>query len=466
MKILLVQAPAREPGRETLVVPPLGLAYLAAVARKAGHAVTILDAFGEGLSWEAFAQRVLAERWDVVGFSGMTPVFDTVQRAMKLCRPQTRTLVLGGPHATAVREKVLRDNAELDIAVFGEGEDTFVELLAALKAGQSPTGLPGMATREGIGPDRPLRKVLDDLPFPARDLLPNAQYRYPLCGTRRITTLITSRGCPYRCVFCDKSVFGSHWRARSAENVLTEVDEVVRTYGVQTAIFYDDLFTLKKDRLRAICEGLIARKYDLTWKAEGRVDIVDAEMLTLMRRAGCDMIAYGVESANPKGLEYLGKGTNPEMIREAFRKTRAAGIKTMGYFILGIPVETYDEAAATIRFAIEIQADYAQFSVLSPFPGTKLYEDAKTRGWYREIAAQNITDKDRIRPVVLSENWDEAKLITIVRDAHRMFYLRPSYVLRSLTRIRTLGEAGALARLGWSMVRYVFAGRPAEGGAV
>ena len=456
MKILLIQTPSREPRQETLVVPPLGLAYLAAVARQEGHEVSILDAFAEGLTWAAFEDRVRSARADLIGITGMTPVADSVQRAIQLCRPHARWLVLGGPHATAQQDAVMKDNPELDFAVIGEGEITFRELLAALTQGRAPDGLAGLITRTTVGPVRPLLDKLDDLPFPARDLLPNDRYRYPLSAGRRITTMISSRGCPYSCIFCDKNVFGSRWRARSAEQVLAEIDTVVKAYGVRTLIFYDDLFTLKPDRLRAISEGLIARKYDLTWKAEGRVDLVDAELLRLMRRAGCDTLAYGVESANPKGLEYLGKRTTPDQIRKAFQATRSAGIKTVGYFILGIPVETYEDALRTIRFASEIKTDFAQFSILSPMPGTRLYKEAVERGWYREIAAQNVNDKDRLRPVVISENWDEARLIAIVRQAHRMFYLRPAYIFNSLLRIRSREEAGLLVRLGWDMLKYVF----------
>jgi len=436
-------------------VPPLGLAYLAAVARQAGHGVAILDAFAEGLTWDAFEARVRSAQADLIGITGMTPVADSVQRAIRLCRPHARWLVLGGPHATAQRDAVMKDNPELDFAVIGEGEITFQELLEALDQGKSPTGLAGLITRQGAGPVRPLMEKLDNLPFPARDLLPNDRYRYPLSAGRRITTMISSRGCPYGCIFCDKNVFGSRWRGRAADQVLAEIDTVVKDYGVRTLIFYDDLFTLKPDRLRGICEGLIARKYDLTWKAEGRVDLADAELLSLMRRAGCDTLAYGVESANPKGLEYLGKRTTPDQIRQAFQATRAAGIKTLGYFILGIPVETYEDALRTIRFAMEIKTDYAQFSILSPMPGTRLYKEAVERGWYREIAAQNVNDKDRLRPVVISENWDESRLIAIVRQAHRMFYMRPGYIANRLLRIRSREEAGNLWRLGLDMVRYV-----------
>ncbi|KPK85325.1 MAG: hypothetical protein AMJ81_03780 [Phycisphaerae bacterium SM23_33] len=458
LRVLLINAPAREVQDEPIVVPPLGLAYLAAAARDAGHDVSILDAFAEALTWDQFQRRLAGEQFDVIGLTGMTPVFDTVQRAIQICRPHARRLILGGPHATAFRHSVLADNPQLDFAVYGEGELTFVELLEAVEQGRPTAGMPGLVTREGLGPPRPLIEDLSTLPLPARDLLPNGRYRYPLCGAGRMTTLMTSRGCPFSCVFCDKGIFGSRWRARDAEGVLAEIDEVVARHGVKSIVFYDDLFTLDKRRLRALCQGLLRRDYRISWKAEGRVDPIPLELLKLMRRAGCDTLAYGVESANQVGLDYIGKKTTPEMAREAFRLTREAGIRTMGYFILGIPAETYEQALNTIRFSRQIKADFAQFSVLSPLPGTPLYEQAVAKGWYREIPAHNVADKDRLRPVVISENWDEQKLISIVHAAHRQFYLRPGYIIRSLLRVRSLRELGRLVKLGLGVVRYVFSG--------
>lgn len=454
--ILLVNAPARSARREALVMPPLGLAYLAAVAREAGHRVTMLDAFAEGLDWPEFARRVSARRYDVVGFSGMTPVIDTVERGIRICRPFAGTLVLGGPHATARRASILEEIPELDYAVHGEGEATFRALLEALDGGRVSPEIPGLITREGIGPEPPRCRDLDALPLPARDLLPNRRYRYPLCGTARVTSMITSRGCPYQCIFCDKTIFGSTWLARSAASVLAEIDEAVGRYGVQSVVFYDDLFTLNRKRLVEICEGLLARPYRITWKCEGRVNLADPEVLALMRRAGCDAIAYGVETVHPKGLAFLRKNTTPDQAREAFRRTRQAGIKTMGYFVLGIPVETYEEELETIRFAIEIGADYAQFSVLSPLLGSELHETAKANGWYAEVAAHNINDRDRLRPVLLSANWDEAKLKRIVHVAHRMFYMRLGYILKSAARVRSLNEIANLMGLGLKMVGYLF----------
>ena len=220
--------------------------------------------------------------------------------------------------------------------------------------------------------------------------------------------------------------------------MLDEIDEVVNKYHIKAIIFYDDLFTLEKERVIALCEGILKRRYRIDWKCEGRVNQVDFEMLALMKRAGCSLIAYGVESGNQKGLDYLNKKTKVEQIKRAFRLTRKAGIRTISYFILGIPVETYKDAMNTIDFANEIKSTYAQFSVLSPYYGTKVYQDAVQKGWYREVSAQNPMDKDLKRPVMITENWDEERLQRILKTAHRRFYFRLTTIARHIFYIRSI----------------------------
>ena len=457
MRILLINPPARVLASESIVVPPLGLAYLASAAADAGHDVDLLDAFGLGLDWDGFEQRLAGSSYDLIGLTGMTPVIDTTIRAAGICRPHARLLMLGGAHATAMRTLVFEQMPELDMAIIGEGEETFVELLAALDSGAAPQEVRGVLLKDGsFGGERPLIKDVNTIAFPARHMLPQDNYRYPLCDELPFTTIISSRGCPFGCTFCDKSVFGTKWRARSADNVLAEIDKVVAEDGVRSIVFYDDLFTLDNDRLQRICHGLIDRDYGISWKAEGRVDIIDEESLRLMRKAGCDTIAYGVETANQHGLDYLRKKTTPAMVRKAFAATRRAGIRTMGYFILGIPVETYDDALRTIDFASEIKADYAQFSVLSPIRGTVIYDEALTKGWYKEIAAHNVCDKDMLRPAIISENWTEQQLVDIVRIAHRRFYLRPGYILKKALGIRSISELMRMISLGMGVALYSF----------
>jgi radical SAM superfamily enzyme YgiQ (UPF0313 family) len=268
--------------------------------------------------------------------------------------------------------------------------------------------------------------------------------------------MFTSRGCPYRCIFCDKSIFGSKWRARSPKNVLDEMEQIVKDLKIQSIIIYDDLFTLDKERVKEICQGILERDLQFEWKCEGRADRVDAEMLSRMKKAGCTLIAYGVESGNQIGLDYLQKGITLSQIRRAFKLTHQAGIKPMAYFILGIPVETFAEGLKTIRFAKELNPDYAQFSILSPYQGTKLYDESQAKGWYREIEANNPFDKDQKRPVLLSENWSADALKEILRRAHKEFYFRPGYIFKRLWGIRDFRQMRSLWSVGCGVLRWYF----------
>ena len=455
MKVLFIQPPPREIRKEDILVPPLGIAYLAAVLEHKGHSVGIIDGFAEQLSFPDLEARIRQFSPDLVGITGMTPVIDNAYRTVKAARKHAKHIIIGGPHVSVYKQKIFEQAPDIDAAIQGEGEISISMLADALSSGKDYSAVPGLITRDVVNPPAAYIEDLDTLPFPARHLLPNDTYTY-LLSKGRVTTVFSSRGCPYQCIFCDKAVFGSLWRARSAENVLAELEQVVRQFRVKSVVFYDDLFTVKKDRVIEICRGLLDRKLGIEWKCEGRVNITDEESLAWMKRAGCSMIAYGVESGNQKGLDYLNKGTTVEQIRRAFELTHKAGIRPMGYFVLGIPVETYDEEIKTIEFAKEIKAAYAQFSVLSPTPGTKLYDDVISMGWYREVEAMNPMDRETKRPAILNENWDEDRLNWILKEAHKRFYLTPWYIWQRLKEIRSLGELRAKASAGLKLIQWYF----------
>lgn len=455
MKILFIQPPPREIRKEDIVVPPLGIAYLAAVIEEKGHTVGIIDGFAEKLDFSALESRVREFSPDLVGITGMTPVIDNAFRTVSAVRKHAKYIVLGGPHVSVHTQKIFAQAPDIDMGIQGEGEVSISLLIDALDAGRDFSAVPGLITRDLANPPAAYIEDLDALPLPARHLLPNEKYTY-LLSRGRVTTIFSSRGCPYRCTFCDKAVFGSRWRARSAEHVLAELEQVIGEFGITSIVFYDDLFTVRKDRLIEICRGILERKLNIEWKCEGRVDLTDEESLSWMKRAGCSMIAYGVESGNQKGLDYLQKGTKVAQVRRAFELTRRAGIRPMGYFVLGIPVETYEEEVNTIEFAKEIRAAYAQFSVLSPTPGTKLYDDAVSMGWYREVEAMNPMDKETKRPAILNENWDEERLNRILREAHRRFYLSPWYLWQQLKEIRSLRELRDKGFAALKLIRWYF----------
>ncbi len=430
MKILLVRPPRRDRRDVSLAVPPLGLAYLAGALRDAGHRVQLLDARAEDVGWGQIGGRISAAGADLVGITATTPVRDLAARAAQAARPHCRWLVLGGPHPTAVGAAVFDEVPGLDVSVQGEAEisgPAAVAWLADGSRGAPPPGVraPGRAYVSSAPPQQ-----LDRLPAPARDLLPRRGYRHLLATRTPMATVISSRGCPHFCTFCDRGVGGSSWRARSAEHVLDELEQLVGA-GVRFVHFYDDNFTHDPQRVGAICEGILSRGLDLRWNCEARVDGVDAHLLGAMRRAGCSLVAFGVESAWAPTLQALGKGFERGAVELAFQRARAAGLRTLAYAILGAPGEGPAQVDATLRFCQHLRADFVQFSTLCVLPGSQL------AGQAHEVAdVRSFIDADLERAVV--SDLPPEELARWLRRAWGGFYLRPSAALR-------LGRAAALS---------------------
>lgn len=441
IKVLLINPPPRKRGFETIVVPPLGLLYLAATLKNNNIFVSILDAFALNLSWNEFENKVKEFKADIIGIGGMTPVIDVYERAIKLCRKYCKFLIMGGPHLSAYKQSIFKEIPEIDYGIVGEAEYSFLNLIKCLRENNYDDiyKIPGVLTKDFYKGDIAKVNNLDEIPFPARDLIPISKYHYSIGKYNPVFTMMTSRGCPYQCIFCDKTVFGSKWRARSPENVVDEIEEIIKKYKGKYIIFYDDLFTVNKKRVISICKLIIERGLKIEWKCEGRVDRVDEEMLEWMKKAGCSVIAYGIESGNQESLNYLRKNFNVEHIENAFYLTKKMGIKILAYFILGIPNENYSEALKSIDFACKLNPDYIQFSLLSPTYGTRLYSEAIQKGWYREIDAKDPLGKDIKRAVLISPEWTEDKLKKIIKIAYRKFYYRPSYIFSRIKQINSFG---------------------------
>lgn len=457
MRVLLARPPRRDARDAGQSVPPLGLAYIAAALREAGIAVELIDAYALGWSWARFERELARRRPDVLGLSTMTPVADIAARAARLARPQVGRIVLGGPHPTAVGAAVFDEIPELDASVEGEGEEPAVALVRWWEAGATGPPPPGVRVPgRPFHPHQPARR-LEALPWPARDLLPNRAYRYLFATRPGVATVITSRGCPYRCTFCDKSVSGSRWRARPAGDVVDELAHIQRDLGLGFVNIYDDNFTLNRRRVMEICEELLRRDLRLHWKCEGRVDGVDAEMLALMKRAGCTMVAYGVESGNPGTLALLRKDITVEQSREAFARTREAGLRSLAYIILGAPGEGEAEVQRTIAFCRELGATYVQFSTLSAMPGTPLFAAHRP-----EADVKNPVDGDLRRPTVTS--LPPERLQGLLRTAWTGFYLRPRPIARLARDAWRSGSLGEAARMGRAMGTWAVRGALAERG--
>ncbi len=448
MRVLLARPPRRDPLDAGLCVPPLGLAYVAAALREAGHAVEILDALALDMSWARFEAHLAERRPDVLGLSAMTPMADVAARAARLGRPHARWIVLGGPHPTATRRAVLDEIPDLDAAVSGEGERVAPALLAWWAAGGQGSPPPGVITRGHRYQEHEPERDPSRLPWPARDLLPNHAYRYLFATRPGFATMITSRGCPFACTFCDKSVGGSRWRARPAQDVVDEMEALVTQYGVGFINFYDDNFTLRRERVVEICEEILRRGLQVEWKCEGRVDGVDEALLRLMRRAGCRVVAYGVESGNPETLALLRKDISLDETRVAFAATRSAGLRSLAYIILGAPGEDAAAVRSTLRFCREIDATYVQFSTLTAMPGTPLFQRRKVGG----AGVKNPVDGDLSRDTLTDLPPEELALL--LRQAWIGFYLRPAPLARLARDAVASGSIEEAWRLGRALTRW------------
>ncbi|MEC8193490.1 MAG: radical SAM protein [Myxococcota bacterium] len=447
MQLVLARPPRRNSADAGLSVPPLGLAYIAAMARSLGHSVEIIDAYATGMSWSGFEQRIQELQPEVLGFSAMTPVADVVARAIRLCRPHAGKIVLGGPHPTAVGDAVFTEMPGLDAAVIGEGEPVIGPLLDWWTAGSPGDPPPGVrAPNRAFTAASPMSP--SDLPRPARDLLPNDAYRYLFATRRGFATMISSRGCPFRCSFCDKSVGGSKWRARSARDVVDEMAELKAEFGVGFINFYDDNFTISRRRVMDICDEIIRRGLDIEWKCEGRVDSVDPELLSRMRAAGCRVVAYGVESANPETLALLRKDITVPQAISAFAQTKAAGLRSLAYMILGAPGEDHAAVEASIQFCRDIEADYVQFSTLSAMPGTPLFSHPRSLN----SNVNNPLDADVDRNTLTDMDGEE--LGKLVRAAWLGFYLRPRPMARLLRDAVASGSIDEVWRMGRALGRW------------
>lgn len=431
--------------------PPLGIAIIAAVLEENGYEVKILDLPAIGFSAETFSEMFSKVKPDVVGITSFTSTINAATLLAKNVKENdVNTLViLGGPHGTILPEETLRDNPEIDIIVRGEGEQIMLEIARVLES--SPNHLKkisGITYRDKhrvrSNPIGPPILNLDSLPFPAFHLLPLTKYSlHPPFGRRLpAMPIITSRGCPYRCVFCSKSVFGNKYRNNSPDYVISEIQFLNEKFGIEEIKFYDDVFTMNRQWVTDICQRLKKEKIDIPWTCETRVNLVDKKLLKIMKEAGCYMIAYGVESGDQGILNNLKKDITLDQASEAFKLTHNAGIESVAYFMIGSPEETPETIKKTIDFAKNLNPDFAQFSITIPYPGTELHNLATKEGGilgkWDDYAYAKLGDINNA--VFVTKTLSSQELRAWLKEAYVSFYLRPSYIWKKLKKTRSLGE--------------------------
>ena len=418
-----------------LRAPPLGLAWIASVLERRGHEVKIVDSPTLGLSIGDFVKIVESWSPDVVGLSSLTPTIRLAYKAAKAVKAvdEDMKVVVGGVHATFMWREVLEECPHVDYVVLGEGEETMSQLIEALEKEAKPRGIPGIALRnesgEAVmtGPWRPVD--LERLPPPARHLLPMDRYTV-FDRPVRVVHIMASRGCPYGCVFCATSYyFGRRVRFRRVEQVLDEVAECADKYKTKTFAFTDDELTINKRWFDSFLKGLRERGLDIRWTCGSRVDSVDERLLARMFSSGCTTIYFGVESGSQETIDKIGKRIDLRQAEKVFEAIRKVGGSAVATFILGFPWETVDDMKKTIKFALKLDPDYAQFTYATPYPGTPLYEMAKEHDL---IVDHDWSHYTTVRPVMRGFHFGIEEVEALFKEAYTKFYVRLKFLARQI----------------------------------
>jgi len=348
------------------------------------------------------------------------------------------------PHTTFLPDKTLLECGFIDIIVRGEGEETIRELAEALEKGEWEK-VKGITFRKGnrvvSNESRPFIKDIDEIPFPSWDFLPMDKYQF--CG-HRYASMLTSRGCPFNCSFCASSrLFGGFWRGRSPENVVEEIRLLHDKFGIENIEFVDDTFTLDQKRAERICDEIVREGLDISWGASSRVDTLSRSLVEKMRRAGCWILFLGIESGCQKILDAIGKRITVEHARKAVKIVKEAGVQVLGSFIIGFLQDTIETINETIRFAKTLNLDYAEFSILTPYPGTPIYEHAKKNNL---LLTEDWSKYTGLEPTVKIEGVSSSKLKSLLQRAYLTFYLTPKNIYnwlknRQLTFIKSALKA-------------------------
>jgi len=453
MKVLLID-PKRINLETYLIIPNVGIGYLATSLRRAGHEVEICNAARDSTMPEQVARDVAQKRYDIVGITIFTPYFTSAAKYAEAIRnrfPQV-ILVAGGPHAIFEPEDVFERIPEFDYVCYGEGEETFPMLADLLESDTEPgeTGLgeiPNLCFRSGDGYRRTPRKLIEDirpLDLPAWDLQqPHRFSLYPngiFTMKNRVAPVITSRGCPYSCRFCGAGVaMGRKVRQREPGSVVDEMQLLRDKYGIHEIQIMDDNFIIKKDYAMQVCEEIARRDLGMVWGCPPgvRLDCVDDEIIGAMRRAGCYSTSVGIESGSQRVLNLMKKSLDLETVPEKIAIIRKHGIRITGLFVLGFPGETVEEMQKSVDLALELDLNRVNFFTFTPFPGSSMYDELKEKGElgnldYDELYIHNLGYCHKSIP--------EDDLIRLQRSVHFRFYLRPKIIFGIMKEIHSFTQ--------------------------
>jgi len=472
MRVLLIYPPFRTAVSSLArvlknKVPPLGLGYVGAALQQAGHEVKIIDADTEDKEAQVIIDEVKIFQPQLIGLSTTTITFHkTKDLAIELKKIFSDTpVVIGGNHLAIFPELTL-DYDCFDYGVINEGELTIVELVNAIEGKMDIKDVNGIVYKKNsqIKKTEPRAFIpdLDKSPQLAWNLLSVGKYQDVLAKRKIFATMITSRGCPYNCIYCERDCrLGRTYRMRSVQSIMDEIELLYNKYSVREIVFYDDTFTVKKDRVINLCQKIIDKKWDLIWECRTRVDLVDEDLLKIMKKAGCYRIRFGVEAGNPEILKVLKKNITLEQVRNAFSFCHKLQIEAFAYFMIGSPHETKKTVWDTINLAKEIEADYVMFSPTQLHGHTTdLFEWAVEHGyidkdyWKRWVKGEDLDSF----PYLSTSDLSKEEVVKYVKIAYRNFYFRPRVVIKMLSKCRNFETLKKYSFIALNMVSKKFRG--------
>jgi radical SAM superfamily enzyme YgiQ (UPF0313 family) len=430
---------------------PLGILYLSSFLKKLGHEVQLIDAEAERLPDELVVERLKSFQPECVGISITTVAYGNSLRLADSIRKNFNDirLVAGGPHVTANPIESIADSA-FDFGVCGEGELTFAELLENMHDPAKFAEIKGLVYKnsgDGIFINEKREKIqeLDGLPHPDRDVLASIKLYRPPIGCYRedfVVSLITSRGCPYSCIFCDNNTFGRKIRYFTPEYVVNEIESILKKFNARELTFVDDTFPSNRKRFRRILELIKERNLRFSWTCMANANDLDEEILKLMRETGCWQIAIGIESGDDEILKFIKKGITADQVRKTANFADKAGIMVKGFFMLGHPTETHASLRKTRDFALSLPLTDVVCTIATPIRGTELYEMAASGKYGKFNASADSSKFNYWEPVFVPTGLSEDDLYSAQRDFYKSFYLRPSVFFRQMKKIRNLKILG------------------------
>ena len=417
------------------IYPPLNLLTVAGALIKDGHEVRVidLDVYSQNEIFSEFQKTLMEFKPDYLGLTFASALYEQCLKIVDMAKEAFPNIIIaaGGSHASSDPESTLRDT-KIDLAIMGEGDFTLSEYIS----GKPINEIKGLAYKENgevhVNEKRPFLINLDELPYPAWDLIDITKYKIPYttCRANPVAPIETSRGCAWGCTYCTKSVFGRNFRFKSPERVVDEIKLLVKR-GFKEFHIFDDMFTTRKERVKEICRLMIKDNVKIHWNCFNgiRSDMVDEELISLMKQAGCYRVSFGAESGDNEILKSIDKEQTVEIVRNAFKICAKVGMETVGFFMLGLPGEKEEHLRKTINFAKELNPDFAKFGIFIPLPSTPLYNELKEKGLITLASWSNLGIHKGM------DNWKHPYLsqLTIKKyygKAFREFYLRPAYVFK------------------------------------